>query len=949
MELTIHTYGHIDAMFYCLNAIAMLMNHAFGEVLMATMAMGSVAYYAMQMSYAGSGNYKVYMTKVVGMVAMMYILLLPRADMLVYDHVSKKKEKVDNLPLGFALPVGILESFGDLLTAGFEQAFTMPGNTNYQDYGMVFGARLVQESRRWRIRNPEFLENMSNFVDRCIMVDAMIGHYYTPEKLLTTDNIWQLVKEHAGTLRQVTVRQKGMKKMMSCKDAIAQVIEPAFGLEITALTKKYQGTEFGEAGSSSYVSRSLGRQVLDKITSNFKRNVTLSFSNYLGVNEKAEDLIRQQMMINSLKNYSDEYGYARASATQESNWKTLGDLADSYLPILMSIFKCLLYSSFTFLFPLLMLSGGWARYLGYLSLITSFQLWAPLNSVLNMFIDIYSSNTLTGIADNIVSFSTASRIGNYTDKIVAVASGLQMAIPFLSFSIIQGGVGGFIHLAGTITGASQSAASQAANESVTGNKSFDNYSSGNQQHYNQSGFKTDWNQSYAAGASSYQHSDGTMEKVTGGGNTLMQSGIGITASGGATSYRLDDSRQAQVMQGTQLQEALHQQDMRSFSEAKHNTFAKTADYVAQIAQREHAGETFNYESMGEQGEALRQAVSTSKQLHDNKGYGWDQAARAGLEGSVSYSTPLKGITGTGVTGSVNASVSATNSSSQLVSEDKSITRDNSTDKTYNNLVKAASNESWAKENNLDTSYASSVRGSYEEQQRLERQASISQQRVEDWHRVQSVVDSQSAGSSKDMYQEVVDGIKQEYGVDAKTAHNMADRRSGEAQRVWQNIQREDHYVDDLANNISHSRQQVSGANAANNMNQFTNDYGSKITQNSEGRVKQQVKDHGQDIDELRGETQWVIRGSEGKIKNRYEEMQTKNNMQRGAIEQYNTDKEKALRDDVEKYEQDRIGQGDISSAGAWLLNKATLGRSGDKVGKPNNEMVHPLPKDKRDE
>ena len=88
-----------------------------------------------------------------------------------------------------------------------------------------------------------------------------------------------------------------------------------------------------------------------------------------------------------------------------------------------------------------------------------------------------------------------SQVGNYTDKIVAVASSLQMAIPVLAFNIIQGGVGGFIHLAGTITGASQSAASQAANESVTNNKSFDNYSVDNRQQYNQGGFKTDWNES----------------------------------------------------------------------------------------------------------------------------------------------------------------------------------------------------------------------------------------------------------------------------------------------------------------------------------------------------------------------------------------------------------------------------------------------------------------------
>ena len=108
MDLIIYSYGHIDAMYYILNAIAMLMNHKFGEAVMATMAMGSVAYYAMKMSYANTQAYKVSLGKVIGMIAMIYFLLIPRADMLVFDHISKKKEKIDNLPLGFALPVGML-------------------------------------------------------------------------------------------------------------------------------------------------------------------------------------------------------------------------------------------------------------------------------------------------------------------------------------------------------------------------------------------------------------------------------------------------------------------------------------------------------------------------------------------------------------------------------------------------------------------------------------------------------------------------------------------------------------------------------------------------------------------------------------------------------------------------------------------------------------------------
>jgi conjugal transfer mating pair stabilization protein TraG len=455
----------------------MLMNHKFGEALMLVMTLSTVTYYALKMSYAGSAGYKVHLGKVIGMIAMIYFLLIPRADMMIYDHVSKKKEKVDNLPLGFALPVGMLESFGYLLTGGFEQAFTQVNNTNYRDYGMVFGARLVQESRNWRIRSPEFLENMGNFIDRCVILDAMIGYNYTPEELLKSGDIWSLVKTNASNLRQTTMRIGKDRVSMTCDRAAKEVIDLAFKLEIESLEKKVKNSEFAQAGANiSYVLRTL-----DRLNSNFKKNIELSFKSFIGSNSGAENLIRQQMMMNSIKNYSDDYGYARASATQESNWRIAGDLAGTYLPILMSVLKGLVYSSFIFMLPMLIMSGGWNRYLSYLTLVASFQLWAPLNAVLNMFIDIYSSNTLFGIADQIVSFSTMSQIGNYTDKIVAVASGLQMAIPFLAFSLMQGGVGGFIHLAGTITGASQSAASQAANESVTGNKSFDNYSVGNQQ------------------------------------------------------------------------------------------------------------------------------------------------------------------------------------------------------------------------------------------------------------------------------------------------------------------------------------------------------------------------------------------------------------------------------------------------------------------------------------
>ena len=928
MDLTIYTYGHIDAMFYIINGVAMLNKSALGQTVIALMVFSSTVYYATRISYDGTVRSKIYLGKIVGMVAMVIFLLSPVADMTIRDHVSKKREKVDNLPLGFALPIGVLESFGDLLTIGFEQAFSSPNqSTNFHDYGMLFGARLVQESRNWKISSPEFRENMDKYINRCVMFDSMVGHWYTPSDLVQSDDIWRLVSENAAVIRMVSMRVGKERTLLSCKDAAKNVLQPEFTSETQKLEARYAGTSFGEAGSTNW-----GARAFNLLTSNLRKNIDLSFKSYIGSNAGAEKLIRQQMMINAIKKnvQTDEYGFARASATQESNWHIAGELASTYLPILLTVFKGLVYSSFIFLMPLLLMSGGWMRYLNWITLIASLQLWAPLNSVLNLFIDTYTSSTLFGIANQIVSFSTISKIGNYTDKIVVVASGLQMAIPFLAFSIIQGGVSGFIHLAGNITGASQGAASQAANEVVTGNKGFDNYSVGNQQLYNRSGFKTDWNESYAAGASSTQLQDGSLEKVTAGGNVVAQSGIGFTASGGSTTYKQEDSRHGQVNEGVQQQEALHLQDMRTASNAKSNTMSKTADYISHLAQREHAGESFNYDAMGEQGEAMRQAVNNTKQLHDNKGYDWRQAASTSADATVNAGTPS--ILPLSVTVSTKAGVLAENSSTQSVGEDNNTTREHYTDNTHNNLIKAASNEVWAKENSIDTGYSEGVRESYEEQQRLEQQASISKQRVDDWHQARSIVESQGASSSRDMYQEVVDAIKQQ-GIDGRTAHKMADQRTPTAQKVWQRLQNEDHYVQNLVSTISSQRAQTSGAEADKQLDLFTKKHDQQVNQDNVGqKVKEHAANQGLDVNNFADN----IKEKKDVLEQKHQEMTTENAAKYEEVKNTNEKEASRLQDLADKYEEDRIGQGKVAKEATRFLNK--LGVTGNIIGAPDKSI-----------
>ena len=175
IHFAIHTYGYFDAMFLILNGIKMIMDSSLMTSLINLMAMISISYYSILIMYgAASGNTGAYFAKSAGMVLVIVSLLYPKADMLIVDRISGKKSIVTGLPYAFVLPVGALEALGAGITSMFEQVFSPVSSAPFKDYGMIFGQRMVQESRNWKITNPEFIQNMDGFIERCIVIPSMI-------------------------------------------------------------------------------------------------------------------------------------------------------------------------------------------------------------------------------------------------------------------------------------------------------------------------------------------------------------------------------------------------------------------------------------------------------------------------------------------------------------------------------------------------------------------------------------------------------------------------------------------------------------------------------------------------------------------------------------------------------------------------------------------------------
>ena len=932
IKFAIHTYGHFDAMFYVLNGIKMIMNSDFTDSMIKLMAMIATSYYALLgMSSANEGRIGTYFLKTAGMIMVITALLMPKADMLVVDRVSGKKEIVTGLPYAFVLPVGILEAFGAGITSLFEQAFAPVGSAPYKDYGMIFGQRIVQEAKNWRISNPEFIRNMDVFLERCGVLEAQIGYRFTPEDVMNETDLFKLFTDNAGTFRKVDFRINKKRTSLTCKEAGA-ALKKYMKQEMGFLSFKYKKSDFAIAGGGDMLRlESIEDGRLNQLLA---RNLELGYAGALGVESKAEDIIRQNMMINSLKDFnnkSDLYGYTRAAGIQNSNWAISGELAKEYLPLLLNIMKALIYASFIFIVPLMILGGGMDKYLKYCVVVFSLQIWPALNSVLNLFIELYSHLKGASISGGAITYGNFNQAHEAVDTIVLVASGLQMSIPFLSFAIVQGGVQSFVHLAGSVQSASSGAASVASNELSSGSRGFDNITKGSESIDNKSGFKTDWNQSHQEGARQVQGAGGEMFRTFADGSSAINSGTGMNLSSGSRSFNLSNSQDTSLQQSLGNTLSSLQSDEQSYSKSKSSTISSVGDLVSHIAQRESAGETFTYDKMGEQGKSLQQAVNHTKSLHDNDNYGWAQAASTSVKAyaDAGVKTPeiLPVKASAGVAG--EASVEVSNTSNQSLDRQEAVNNSNDTSKSFNNIVKAATNKQWMADNSIDTSYAQSTRASYEEMQSYGQ--SIAQKREEASTYSEALQYNKNNGASdhRDMYHEVEQGVMKQYGVSQNQAHQMIESNDPRANKVWDGMVQQN--IGNTMSQVRAGRSHVDN-NAAQDANSFHNEHQDKV--NNKGVQNIQTKATDQRLN--KEAMQEGITGVKKDLHNMHSNMTYENSAQYKTALQKNTSLETGLQKRANEYEEDRIGQGDFAKGVGATLDAVTRGSSGKNIGAPNS-------------
>lgn len=730
MDNIVYSYGGGEALFKVLNGVKMIFDSSLTTELMYLMTFVGLAWAAFQGVQQNSWTPK--LSWLIKYVLITSLFITPTATLVVSDSVTGYRKSVDGLPIGLVLPASVFSSIGFGITQLFDQAFsTVDSNVAYHKYGQSFGAALISQSRNFKIQDSGFRENMESFIDNCMLYDVMVGRKYNASELKDSDNIWNLVSKNASNIRMMNYRDENKslgRKLVSCKEGVG-LLNNYWVKDLNKLGERFGSTIFGKYGSQmgQAISNS-NQQVLGK---SFLANVNV-VSQLYGNTGDASKTLKQIMMINAIADIPMSYGAVRAKQQQQESWLISGQLAREILPTLHAIFAALIYASFTLIIGMLVLPNGFRTLANYFGLLIWIETWPPLFAVINLLTNI-SSKTYGGDF-NSITMNSASQIISHNNNISVVASGMMIVLPYLSYNILKGGAGQFVHLASQVMGASQSAAAAASSEVTSGNRSLDNVSMMNGQWSNNSGFKTDMNMSYRAGHSERQLSDGTIVKETASGNTILQSGPGLTHSVGAASMHNTSSKSSQDHQSLS-------KEMSNIIERRHERDAieqqverKSIELVNRLAAGEASGEHYSYNHSTGGGKTLIQEVAKSKELHDRYEYNNNQSTEISARGSISGSIGMGGSGSGGTSGNAGVDAGASGRFEKLntqgLGENKGASSRTNITKQTEDIARAAKDIQFSETQTEEKALADSLSASYEELQTLRKSISVSEQKIE---------------------------------------------------------------------------------------------------------------------------------------------------------------------------------------------------------------------------
>ncbi|EBC8412813.1 conjugal transfer protein TraG [Salmonella enterica subsp. enterica serovar Bareilly] len=456
--------------------------------------------------------------------------------------------RVDNVPVGLALPLSLTTRIGHAMVASYEMIFAQPDSVTYSKTGMLFGAGLVTKSTDFLSRNPEITGLFQDYVQNCVMGDIYLNHKYSLEELMESGDPYTLIFSNPSPLRG------GFDKnnhFLTCKDA-----------SVTLKDKLNLDTKTGGRTWHYYVQQLFGGRPDPNLL--FSTMLGDSYSYFYGSSQSASQIIRQNVTINALRDGITSYAARSGDTASLMNLATtssmekqrlahasIGQVAMRTLPMTQTILLGIAIG----IFPLLVLAAVFNKLTlsvlkGYVFALMWLQSWPLLYAILNSAMTFYARQN--GVP---VVLSEMSQIQLKYSDLATTAGYISMMIPPLSWAMVKGLGAGFSGVYSHFASSAISPTASAAAGVVDGN-----YSYGNMQTENVNGFSWSTNSTTSFGQMTYQTGSGATATQTRDGNMVMDASgaqsrlpVNINATRQIAAAQQEMAREA----STQAESALH--------------------------------------------------------------------------------------------------------------------------------------------------------------------------------------------------------------------------------------------------------------------------------------------------------------------------------------------------------------------------------------------------------
>lgn len=563
---TLETIGSGEMLWTLFNAIAALLRPGGGSLMQSFIVMGTAIGSVAAIGYTVFRNeLRPFLSWFISSQVIIVGLLSPVSTVMIKDVLTGNVRTVDNVPFALAFTASTLSSLGTGITRAIEVVFQAApsyvggrgfysGGVRQQTFdqlaytqtGFMFASHVMAQMKGVQLANDDLAENLKEFVNQCVVYDALIGTNYTMHDLKRSDDIWGLVSRTASRLRGFAWRE------------VERAPDGTFvnSTGTTIVTCRAGADRFGRMWLEA--NESLATKFQDKLCEQFgvRKDSTGALSQSITNNlpgalnklthsaKLASQHIQQQIMISSLLTSNDRksvelggspnFEVRRAYLQQRDTYQTIGQTIAQTLPSLKNVLEALVYALFIFVVLLAMFPGGWGVLTFYTKILLWLQLWPPLFSILNFIMTESLSSAAAGAMGTAQGITIANMVGlsNIAQDMAATAGYLSSMIPILSWALIERGGYAFVSMASGILGVSQQAATSAAIEKSTGNYSFGNVSLEGVQAYNSSMLKHDSSASYTGGH--FASNEGiTAQNFTADGETILnraESHLPVTAS-----------------------------------------------------------------------------------------------------------------------------------------------------------------------------------------------------------------------------------------------------------------------------------------------------------------------------------------------------------------------------------------------------------------------------------